>query len=264
MHVKTRLLALTLCSAALLVSPTVTFADTSREDSADKQIKAAVDHPDRPDRDREEDMFRHPAETMGWLGIEPGMVILDIFTGTGWYAELMARVVGEEGEVQAQNPPMIYERYPQLEDMISTRFGGFTNISRLDQGVGDMVLEPESLDGVMINLVFHDLFWLTEDVPAVVGQLYSALRPGGWVAVIDHAAPAGTGDEYAQGGPGIGIHRIDEGYVRRMFLDAGFVLESENLQFRQPGDDRSKAFFDPEGPGKATDRFALKFRKPDW
>ncbi len=259
-----RTLFLTLCAITATTLALALVPLAGAEEPVDPVVRAAVDHPERPERDRGEDVFRAPDQVLTWLDIKPGMVILDVFTGTGWYAELLARVVGAEGHVYAQNPPWIYTKYPQLHDLIEQRLSKLENVERWDLVVNEMGTGNGSLDGVMINLVFHDLFWLSDDVPDVVADIYAMLKPGGWVALIDHAAPAGTGSEYAQGGAGEGPHRIDEAFARRMFLDAGFVLESENLIFRQAGDDRSKAFFDENGPGKATDRFALQFRKPAW
>ncbi len=47
-----------------------------------------------------------------------------------------------------------------------------------------------------------------------------------------------------------------------MFAKAGFTLEAELDLFRNPADDRQKAFFMPEMQGKTTDKFVLRFRRP--
>ncbi len=47
-----------------------------------------------------------------------------------------------------------------------------------------------------------------------------------------------------------------------LFTQAGFVLDASSDILRQPGDDRSKAFFSPQLKGKPTDRFVLRFKKP--
>jgi predicted methyltransferase len=77
---------------------------------------------------------------------------------------------------------------------------------------------------------------------------------------VDHAAPAGTGVEYARKREG--QHRIDEEFAKKKFLEAGFVLAKESDALRNPADDRQKPFFAPEMKGKVTDRFLLLFRKP--
>ena len=87
-----------------------------------------------------------------------------------------------------------------------------------------------------------------------------ALKRGGWFGVVDHAAPDGTGAEHAKDRDK-GAHRIDEEYVKKIFADAGFVLEANNDVLRNQADDRSKPFYDESFRGKTTDRFVLRFRK---
>src|SRR5690606_14891928 len=68
-------------------------------------IAAASAHPDRPAADRERDAHDHPAEVLALLGIAPGMRVLDLHAATGYYTELLARVVGPTGHVIAHNHP---------------------------------------------------------------------------------------------------------------------------------------------------------------
>ena len=49
--------------------------------------------------------MRRPAEVLRWLGLERGDRVLDYFTGTGYYAEIMARAVGPTGSVTGWNSP---------------------------------------------------------------------------------------------------------------------------------------------------------------
>jgi hypothetical protein len=60
-------------------------------------ISAAVDSPDGPTADLMRDAARKPREMLAFFGIKPGMKILDLFSGGGWYAELEERVVGLTG-----------------------------------------------------------------------------------------------------------------------------------------------------------------------
>lgn len=92
------------------------------------------------------------------------------------------------------------------------------------------------------------------------GMTVLALKPGGWFAVVEHVAPAGTGAEQARDRDH-GTHRIDEEYVKKIFAEAGFMLEDHNDALRNPDDDRIKPFFAPEMRGRQTDRFVLKFIK---
>ena len=49
--------------------------------------------------------------------------------------------------------------------------------------------------------------------------------------------------------------------MKKLFAEAGFVLEASNDVLRNPADDRTKPFFDESFRGKSTDRFVLRFRK---
>jgi len=60
---------------------------------------AALDNPSRPDADRERDADRRPAEVLEFFGIQSGATVLDMFSGGGYYTEMLAHVVGDNGHV---------------------------------------------------------------------------------------------------------------------------------------------------------------------
>ena len=223
-------------------------------------ITAAVDSPDRPADDRTLDEARKPKDMLAFFGIAPGMKVLDLFAGKGWYTELEARVTGATGEVYAQNPPEYFARF--TDKGISDRLAAnrLPTVKRWDKSLDAMDLPKGYFDGAIANDVFHDFFWLSQNVDGVVKQIYAALKPGGFVAIVDHSAPPGTGDSFARDPKG--QHRIDEVLVKETMLKAGFKLAAESQLLRNPDDDRSKPFFAPEMKGKKTDKFALLFRKP--
>jgi predicted methyltransferase len=223
-------------------------------------IAAAVDAPDRPEGDRKLDEARKPKEMLAFFGIRPGMKVLDLMTTRGWYAELEARVAGPSGEVWAHNPPEYLAKFG--DKAITERLANnrLPTIKRWDKSVDAMELPAAHFDGVIANDVFHDFFWLSKDVGGIVRQVHDALKPGGFFAIVDHAAPAGTGDSFARNYEG--QHRVDEALVKELLIKGGFKLEAESSLLRNPDDDRSKPFFAPEMKGKNTDKFAFLFRKP--
>jgi predicted methyltransferase len=248
--------------AALALVLSACAAQSSKPDPSVMRaaIEAAVASPDRPAKDREQDEKRMPVKAMQFFGVAPGMKILDMFALTGWYTELLSRVVGPKGEVYMQNPPEVLERRGDKEVVERLAGNRLPNVVRWDKPLNDMGLKDSYFDGTMVNLVYHDFFWLSNDVDDITRDLYKALKPGGFVALVDHAAPPGTGTSYAVDRRG--QHRIDEDVVKQKFKAAGFVLEAESDMMRVPGDDRTKAFFAPEMQGKNTDKFVLRFRKP--
>jgi len=253
-----RALAFLLCIGPL--AATVTAA--AEPAAVHPAIQAALDNADRPAKDRERDEGRKPGLVLEFIGVRPGQTLIEYFAAGGITAEILARAVGPQGKVYMQNPPWVLER-PNMVKAAGDRVAGnrLPNVVRVDKPLEALGLPPNSVDGAVMNLVFHDMFWLSDDVPKVLADLHRTLKPGGFVGVIDHAAPAGTGPAYAKDRDN-GQHRIDEDYARRMFLDAGLVLEAESDVLRNKEDDRQKPFFAPEMQGRTTDRFVLRFRKP--
>ncbi len=224
--------------------------------------EAALNNALRPEADRERDADRKPAEILEFLGIMPGMTVLDIFTGDGWYSEVIAYVVGDSGKVIAHSNEA-YKNF--VGNALEERFGSgrVSQAEILMAENNQLALEADSLDAVMMSMTFHDIYhadvengWEQIDGPAFLAELKKGLKPGGIVAIIDHRAAAGAPPE-----TGDTLHRIDPALVIAKMEAAGFVLEAESDLLRNPDDDLSKVVFAPDIRGK-TDRFVMRFRKP--
>jgi len=240
---------------ALLASPPVLAAD------APAHIAAAVAAPERSDKDRERDARDRPAEVMTFAGIKPGMAIADVFGGGGYWTELLARAVGAEGKVTLVNnaPYLEFSR----EDL-KTRFADdrLPGVTRRTIETCDMKLGRASFDLILIVMSYHDLYYVDEaggwpaiDAGGFLDQLHAALKPGGSLLIIDHAAAAGAGNSGAGE-----IHRIEEAFAKRDIESHGFKLEKTWDGYRNPADDLSKLVFDPAVRGK-TDRFTHLYRR---
>jgi len=126
-------------------------------------IQAIVDAPDRSADDRALDAGRHPAETLAFLGIAPGMRVAELFVGGGYTSELLARAVGPQGVVYAQNNA-------RVNGFVGPVWGArlqtpaMRNVVRVDREL-DAPLPPEAtnLDVVLMNLVYHDTYWMKVD-----------------------------------------------------------------------------------------------------
>ena len=225
-------------------------------------VATAVAAADRPAEAKELDASRKPAEVLDWLGIKPGMHVADLISGTGYWAEIMAHVVGPKGTVTAYEPNQFYndEKGAALWAGIASR----TPLVSLVRYPFEAFAPPANrFDAALINMSYHDLYWQSEqykisrtDPDAYVRALYSAMKPGGVVGVIDHVgAPGDTRSTVDK------LHRIDPGVVRADFERAGFRLAGTSNLLANPADDHSKLVFDPSIRGK-TDRFMMKFVKP--
>ena len=83
--------------AALLLTASNIYAD------GHSAIEQAVANSARPEADTLRDSNRKPAEVLEFFGIEPGMNVLDIFAGGGYYTEILSYLVGDDGKVTLYN-----------------------------------------------------------------------------------------------------------------------------------------------------------------
>ena len=252
-RIKPLLLAAIVAGALLFASAPLALA--ADDVTVPPEIQAIVDNPERSDADRETDKRRHPAQMLAFFGVQPGMSVLDIGTGRGYTAELLARAVGPDGSVVAQNDPIIFEKF--MKGTPDPRFKTpVMNRVRFEVRPYDDPVPPGAgpFDLVTMVFVYHDTEWMGRDRQAMNKKLFDALKPGGHLVVVDHAGNPGTGATQSQT-----LHRIEESLVRDELAAAGFEFEAEAQFLRHPDDPRDKSFREATVP---VDQFVLKYRRP--
>lgn len=192
------------------------------------------------------------------------MTVLDLNAATGWYSEILARAVGPHGRVIAHNHPGTRNTLPAQDFEARYGNGRLPNVEQRYARHNDLRLSHESIDVVLMSMVYHDTYWHRDGVdwgpidrPALLESLHAALKPDGIVGVIDHYAAA-EADPFESV---VAMHRIDPEVVRRDFVSAGFEPDGESDVLRNPNDDYTLSVFDAAIAGR-TDRFVLRFRKP--
>jgi len=244
----------TLLLVALLPTP---LSNVYAAEPADP-VTAAVNAPDRSPADRERDTRDHPVDVLQFFGVTPGMTVADLFAGGGYYSELVGRVVGGNGKVYLYNNAA-YQGFAgdALKERIAS--GRLVNVTVLNAEVGALGIPAASVDMVLMVMSYHDLYYKSEDwavAPAALFHDVSAmLKPGGVLAIVDHAATAGSGSTSAQT-----LHRIDEAFARADIESRGFKFTGSIDVLRSPADDHTKTVFDPAIQGH-TDRFVYRFVK---
>jgi predicted methyltransferase len=238
-------------TAPLLIALGLLFAGAAPVHAAgqSQDWQAAIASPARTDDDRKSDAKRKPAEFLAFAQVRPGMKALDVASGGGATAALLAAAVGPKGEVWAQNGKPNAKLDARLAQSKQT------NLHPLVAGFDNPVPQgTPALDLVTINMSYHDIANTPTDRAAMNKRLYDALKPGGKLVVIDNAAKKGSGLAATKT-----LHRIDEDTVVEEVTRAGFKLDTSSGYLRAPSDPREQPFF--EMKGAPDDKFALRFVK---
>ena len=285
------LLAAIAVGAVLFLSSRVAPAQQSSPQLSSEQIAQIVASPDRSAVDRTNDLRRKPEQMLGFIGIRPGIVALDLSAAGGYTTELLARAIGPSGTVYGQSQPRDPSRAPTApaapegnsnptatpsaasavpatprrpsaealaERDSKLRSNGvaaapIVAISRPFADPAPPELATGRIDLVTLMFNYHDLGHLGVDRAAMNQAVFRALKPGGLYVIADHSGRPGTG--ISESGT---LHRIEEAFLRQEVEAAGFKLLEEGNFLRNPNDPRDKNTPDPPQP---KDEFVLKFVK---
>jgi predicted methyltransferase len=248
------------CSTVMFSLFLMSHCGQGSGDEISEAVAAAVANPQRPAEDIKKDAARKPDQVLSFFNIKPGMTVLDLFSGGGYYTEMLNSVVGEDGKVIAHTN----EAYiPFSGEIYQKRYvdGRLAQAETIVAEADDLELKENSLDAAMLVLTWHDFLfadekggWHAIDEALLIDKLCTAMKPGGVLGLIDHVANSG-------GEPGQvakDLHRIDPQVVRDTFAKSCFSLDAEAEFLRNGDDDHTLAVFDKSIRGK-TDRFVFKF-----
>jgi SAM-dependent methyltransferase len=126
-----------------------------------------------PDRD----LWQLPDQIMDTLGIAERSVVADIGAGGGWFTIRLARRVGANGIVYAE------DIQPQMLEATMRRVAreGLRNVRRVLGTAEDPSLPAGTLDAVLIVDTYHEL----DNPDALLRNIAKALKPQGKVGVVD-------------------------------------------------------------------------------
>ena len=261
-HLLRNLIAVRRSLYLLTTLMTLCIATSSAAQQFDVQaLGAALRAPGRDVGDRIRDPQRKPVETLEFLQLQTGMVALDLYAAGGYYTYILAKAVGPEGLVYAQNSPSGLNleedrgertRSAALEARIEA--GQLDNVRRLERPIADLGLAADSVDFVLISQILHDYFNShPQRAINMLRNIYAVLKPGGVVGVIDHEGLVGQDNRR--------LHRLPKEAATQLLEEAGFVFEAQSTLLANPQDRHIRSIFDPM-LNRATDQYLLRARKP--
>src|SRR3954469_1160143 len=231
------------------------IGSATAQDSPTPDYQAILASPDRTDADRQTDKRREPGKMLPFTGVKAGMKVLDMEGGAGYSTELLARGVGPDGTVYAQDPAAVIERFVKDKFDIRAQSPAMKNVVHVIRDFDDPV--PPDVSGLDLITFFcaaRDVTYMRVDRAEMNRKMFAALKPGGFLVIADHSARPGDGITVAKT-----LHRIEESVLRGEIEAAGFRLVDQGNFLRHPEDPRDAAVFRPQVP---VDEFVLKYQKP--
>jgi len=133
----------------------------------------------------ERDAWQQPEGLVAALGLQPGMTVADLGTGTGYLLPWLSNAVGSEGVVLA------VDVQPAMLEWVEARIqeSGRANV-RTHQGAYDSpALDAESLDrAVMVNVWHH-----IEHRDVYAAALLQSMKPGAFAFIVETRMDAPEG-----------------------------------------------------------------------
>jgi ubiquinone/menaquinone biosynthesis C-methylase UbiE len=131
------------------------------------------------------DAWQKPEEVIRLMQVSPGMTVVDLGAGTGYFAEYLVNAVGSEGRVLALDVE------PKMVDYLRDRAAKarWTTLDAETVPADDPKLAKGSADRILIVNTWHHI---SDRVP-YAAKLSQALEPGGSVLVVDFTADSDIG-----------------------------------------------------------------------
>lgn len=266
----------------------VVLALSSVAASADQALNDAVKGSWRTPANVQRDVWRKPVDALTFWGLKPGMAVLELSPGGGWWTEILAPYArlskGTYSTTAADlNNPELSQGAKDARAQFEKKFSdqavygpiSYVNFGPKSQGLG----APNSVDFVLNGRNIHN--WMAAGIlDKVMAESFAVLKNGGVLAIEEHRnAPDAVQDPKAPTG------YVTEAFVIAAAEKAGFKLAARSDLYANSKDDRDHPFgvwtlppvrrtapqgqpanpnFDsaPYDAVGESDRMALRFVKP--
>jgi predicted methyltransferase len=233
-----------LAVAALALSAYVTDARASDSDAGAAALKTAIAGDWRGAEAKARDVFRHPAESLTFWGLKPGMTILELQPGgASWWTEILApyaRLTGGEFYATGANlaDPNLSEGARKSRADFEAKYADaaiYGKVNVVNWGRTAEPLPANKFDFVLLSRSFHG--WMGGgQVEALLKRVHDGLKSGGVLAVEQHRANPGEQDPKAASG------YVTEAYLIEQVEKAGFKLEARSEINANPKDTKDHPF----------------------
>lgn len=194
--------------------------------------ETALQGSQRSEENKARDDWRHPRETLEFFGLEEDMTVVELFPGGGWYTEVLAPLLVDNGKLYAAhfglNGGVAYYRnvlgqYLQKLAADHELYGPVV-VTQLQPPEETAIAPAGSADMVVAFRNVHS--WLRQDVlEETLEAVHKALKPGGVLGIVQHRASADADpDSETKGRTGY----VSQDYLVEVAAAAGFKLAASS------------------------------------
>ncbi len=208
---------------------------------SDTKLLQAINGEHRSAANKGRDVYRKPQKTLSWLGLKNDMRVVEITPGGGWYTEILAPYLRENGTFyaagfDAESKKRFFRRAvkafkakldgnPAIYDKVT--------VTELAPPAKTAIAPPASVDMVLTFRNVHN--WMSAgNSDAVLGAMYSALKPGGVLGLVEHRGNPDVAQD-----PKAGSGYVNEAYTIALVEKAGFKLVGKSELLANPKDTRN-------------------------
>lgn len=192
-------------SALTLALGVLSIGQAVAQDTA--ALQTAIDGSHRSAENKARDAYRKPLETLTFFEIEPHHTVIETWPGAGWYTEILAPYLKDQGTLiavtydRSDEPMMAFMRnsvtvYDQFLASNADLYGQVVVGEQLTERQSRLA-EPGTVDRIVDFRNAHN--WMSWNAGNIVQAWHEALKPGGMVGLVDHRWPA---DQEAVAGNG--------------------------------------------------------------
>lgn len=168
------------------------------------------------------------------------MKVVEIWPSGGWYTEILAPLLREEGKYYAAGFALTAKRTPEWRKKMQREYqhklGAHPElynqviVTELSIPERTEIAPPGTADVVLTFRNVHN--WMSGNyAPAMFEAMFNALKPGGVLGVVEHRAKKGTSRERM-----VRSGYVTEGHVKKLAKKAGFRFVSSSEINANPSD----------------------------
>jgi predicted methyltransferase len=179
--------------------------------------------------ERGRDRWQQPDRVLERLNLKTGSVVADVGCGAGYFTLKLASIVGENGDVLAED--IITE--PLVFLWLRALLNGLRNVHVIRGAPQNPHLPEAHVDAVLVANAYHEF----AQSQAVLNQIFKALRPAGRLVMFDRGPlPGEEGSREFE----TQHHERSLSAAETELLETGFKLISRDEHFiDRPGFERS-------------------------